>query len=77
MFYINVVIVLDFIYKETILSSNSALESFNYFKDYNSVFINKRKSVKLPVIFIFNRQKIFITVIASFKYKQVLSDTLK
>jgi hypothetical protein len=76
-YHISVVVVLNHVYKETVLLSNSALESFDYFKDRNSVFINKRKPVEFPAVFIFDRQKIFITVIASFEYKQVSGDTLE
>ena len=65
---------LNHAYREIVLSSNLVLESFDCSKDRSSVFISERKPVKLPVIFILDRQKIFTTVIASFEYKQVLSD---
>jgi hypothetical protein len=66
--------VLDHVYRETVLPSNPALESFNCSKDRSSVFISERKPIELPAVFILDRQKIFTTVIASFKYKQVLGD---
>jgi len=51
-YHTSVVIMLDYAYRETVLSSNSALESFDCSKDRSSVFINKRKLVELPAIFI-------------------------
>ena len=77
MYHISVVVVLNHVYRETVLLSNSALESFDYSKDRSSVFTSERKPVELPAIFILNRQKIFTTVIASFEYKQVSSDALE
>ena len=65
---------LNHAYREIVLSSNLVLESFDCSKDRSSVFASERKPVELPAIFILNRQKIFATVIASFKYKQVLGD---
>jgi hypothetical protein len=76
-YYTSVVVVLDFIYRETVLSSNPALESFNYSKDRSSVFNSERKPVELSAVFILDRQKIFVTVISLLEYKQVLSDTLE
>ena len=77
MYHTSVVIVLNHAHRETVLSSNPALESFDYSKDRSSVFINERKPVELSAIFILDRQKIFATVIASFKYKQVPSNALE
>ena len=77
MYHTSVVVVLDYVHRETVLPSNPALESFDYSKDRSSVFTSERKPVELPAIFILNRQKIFTTVIASFEYKQVLGDALE
>ena len=77
MYHISVVVVLNHVYRETVLLSNSALESFDYSKDRSSVFTSERKPVELLAIFILDRQKIFTTVIASFEYKQVSSVALE
>jgi hypothetical protein len=45
---------LNYIYKETILLIDLMLKSFNYFKDYNSIFIYKYKPKEFVIIFIFN-----------------------
>ena len=73
-YHTSVVVVLNYVHRETVLPSNPALESFDCSKDRSSVFASERKHVELPAIFILDRQKIFATVIASFEYKQVLSD---
>ena len=77
MYYTNVVIVLDYIHRETVLPSNSALESLYYSKDRSSILTSKREPIDLPTIFILNRQEIFTTVISLLKYKQVLGYTLE
>jgi hypothetical protein len=74
-YYTNVIIVLNYIYKEFILPLNLALKSLYSFKDYSFIFTYKRKAIDLLIIFVFDRQEIFATVISLLKYKQVLSNT--
>jgi hypothetical protein len=76
-YYTSVVVMLNYVYKESILPLNPALESLYSSKDYSSIFAYKYKAIDLPAIFVFNRQEIFATVISLLKYKQVLSNTLE
>jgi hypothetical protein len=68
-YYTSVVVVLNYIHRESILSSNPALESLYNSKDRSSIFAYKRKAIDLLAIFVFNRQEIFTTVISLLKYK--------
>jgi hypothetical protein len=68
-YYTSVVVVLNYVYRESILSLNLVLESLYSFKDYSSIFACKRKAIDLSAIFVFNRQEIFATVISLLEYK--------
>jgi hypothetical protein len=68
-YYTSVVIMLNYVYRESILPLNLALESLYNFKDYSSIFAYKRKAIDLPIIFVFDRQEIFATIISLLKYK--------
>jgi hypothetical protein len=68
-YYTSVVVVLNYIYREFILSLNLALESLYSSKDYSFIFAYKYKAIDLPAVFVFNWQEIFTTVISLLKYK--------
>jgi hypothetical protein len=74
-YYTSVVVVLNYIHRESILSLNLALKSLYNSKDYSFIFAYKYKAIDLSAIFVFDRQEIFTTVISLLKYKQVLSNT--
>jgi hypothetical protein len=76
-YYTSVVVVLNYVHRESILPLNPALKSLYSSKDRSSIFAYKHKAIDLPAVFVFNRQEIFATVISLLKYKQVLSNTLE
>jgi hypothetical protein len=54
-YYTSVVVVLNYVHRESILPSNPVLESLYSSKDYSSIFAYKRKAIDLPAIFVFDR----------------------
>jgi hypothetical protein len=68
-YYTNIVVVLNYVYRESILPSNPALESLYSSKDYSFIFAYEYKAIDLPAVFVFDRQEIFTTVISLLKYK--------